>query len=101
MAMKLVWDKRAKTAFAIVLLVVAIYVVANWLWGGAVKVSLDSGPTTAKESAPQKIPQGHIRKRPGIIDITKLDSNDPTIHFDFFTSTENMKYTGGGRNIFA
>jgi len=102
MAMKLAWDYRSKTAFAIVLLVVAIYVVANWLWGGKLTVNLDSGPAATKESVPKKVPQGRPRKIKGIIDITKLDSNDPTIHFDFFAATESMKYNcvDPCRNIF-
>ncbi len=94
--MKLGLESRNKTIAAGVLLLVALGLFVNWLIG-----SSSSGPTASPvvSAAPTgplvrtKLGKGKSK--------TLTRSLDPTLRYDWLANSEDAKYAGNGRNIFA
>ena len=99
--MKLGTENKTKTAIAAGLLVVALFLVYNWLRGGGDEAAqtpasnaATSGatPTTASKTAKT----GAKKSGPVVL----AQSLDPTLRLDLLKSSEDVSYQGSGRDIF-
>jgi len=98
---KLGTENKTKTAIAAGLLVVALFLVYNWLRGGGDEAAQTpasnaaaSGatPTTASKTAKT----GAKKSGPVVL----AQSLDPTLRLDLLKSSEDVSYQGSGRDIF-
>ncbi len=99
--MKLGSENRNKLIIAVVLMVVAIGLIAQWLFssGGTSSsaATISSSPATAIPIAPSvTAPRGGRTSKP----IRVERSLDPTLRFDLLRESEDTQYEGKGRNIF-
>jgi len=97
--MKIGTENKTKTAIAAGLVVVAAFVLYNWLSGGN-----DSGPAptaakvaTAVTSAAKTLGKPGARKTGPVV---LAQSLDPTLRMDLLKTSEDMTYKGSGRDIF-
>jgi hypothetical protein len=97
--MKLGTENKTKTAIAVVLLLVAAFVIYNWLSSGN-----DSAPSptatkvaTAVSSAAKTLSKPGARKTGPVV---LAESLDPTLRMDLLKASEDVSYKGAGRDIF-
>jgi hypothetical protein len=97
--MKVGTENKTKTAIAAGLLVVAAFLVYNWLSGGN-----DSAPSstatkvaTAVSSAAKNLGKPGGRKTGPVM---LAQSLDPTLRMDLLKTSEDVTYKGSGRDIF-
>jgi hypothetical protein len=99
--LKLGFENKTQTGVMILLLVVAVYLVGNWYFGGPVTVTVkDATSPTASAGTPERVKHRITRPKVGDIVIPALRSQDPTLLTEIMAYSESMKYTGGARNIF-
>jgi len=98
---KLGTENKTKTAIAAGLLVVALFLVYNWLHSSGddaaqspANPQASSGPASAAANKPAK-PGG---KKSGPVLLAQ--SLDPTLRLDLLKSSEDVSYQGTGRDIF-
>ncbi|HUJ95087.1 MAG TPA: hypothetical protein VLW84_07480 [Terriglobales bacterium] len=95
--MKLGTENRNKTIVAGVLLVLALLLVARWIF------SSPSGPTHAATISDSGTRAANTTARPATGKTKALStarSLDPTLRYDWLKAAEDTKYSGSGRNIF-
>lgn len=94
--MKVGSENRTKVIIAAVLLLVALALLGNWMFGGpdapsrAASISSDDAAT----DKPAKI------KTSGKKGAAEARSLDPRLRLDWLKPTEDTRYEGNGRNIF-
>jgi hypothetical protein len=97
--MKIGSENRNKLIIAVVLMVVAVGLVAQWLFSSG-------GTSSAASIAPSalSVPVGSrmtsTRINHGNKPVKTERSLDPTLRLDLLTTSEGTKYEGKGRNIF-
>jgi hypothetical protein len=95
--MKLGTENKTKTAIAAGLLLVAGFLVYNWLSSGE-----DAAPTTTKTATPASA-AGKTTTKSGArktAPVLLANSLDPTLRMDLLKSSEDVTYKGAGRDIF-
>jgi hypothetical protein len=97
-------ENRPKLIAAIVLGVLAVVLLARWLFFSGSGSSAAATPTEAPSvtpAAPQPRAAAHARgtakKKKSTSTVSSLD---PSLRFDWLRSSEDTKYEGSGRNIF-
>jgi len=92
--MQLGTENRNKTIAAGVLLVLALILVARWIFSspGSPTHASTSVESRGAEPAPVRASRGKTLGAPR--------SLDPTLRYDWLKATEDTKYSGSGRNIF-
>lgn len=98
--MKLGTENKTKTAIAAGLLLVAVFVVYNWLSSGDEAASSPAGPAAssgAAASAAKGTTKPGARKSGPVL---LAQSLDPTLRTDLLKSGEDVTYKGSGRDIF-
>ena len=97
--MKLGAENRTKLITAMVLMVVAVLLIARFLFSGG-----ESAPSSAAAApgvaAPQPGPGGRNLVKGGKRVVAGPRSLDPTLRYDWLNASEETKYEGKGRNIF-
>jgi len=97
--MKIGSENRNKLIIAVVLMVVAVGLLAQWLFSSGGTSSAASIPTSAlsvpvsSSATPKKTNRGN---KP----VKTERSLDPTLRLDLLNTSEGTKYEGKGRNIF-
>ncbi len=97
--MKLGTENRSMTFAAIGLMVLAVLLVARWLYSMGNTTSASARPAATVASAPSPAQAATTRARTGK-KLRPQRSLDPTLRYDFLKSSEDTVYTGRGRNIF-
>lgn len=97
--MKLGTENKTKTAIAAGLLLVAGFLVYNWLSSGG-----DSGqPAAATKATPLSTAASKIAGKVGAHKagpVVLAQSLDPTLRMDLLKTSEDVTYKGSGRDIF-
>ena len=100
--MKLGTENKTKTAIAAGLVIVAAFALYNWVFS-----SQDADTTTAAATAvARSVSPSTAAQKPGKPAARKTtnpvlaQSLDPTLRFDLLRSSEDVTYTGSGRDIF-
>ncbi len=99
--MKIGAESRAKLIAAITLGVLAVVLVANWLFGG-------SGSSAPRAAVAKQPGAATAAARPATRRVAASGKNarfsnprlDPTLQLDLLKSSEDTKYEGSGKNIF-
>jgi len=98
---KLGTENKTKTVIAAGLLVVAGFLLYNWLSGGDDAASAPAAKTAATSAAQPASKQpgkpGAKTKGPVLL----AQSLDPTLRLDLLKSSEDVTYKGSGRDIFS
>jgi hypothetical protein len=97
---KLGTENKTKSAIAAGLLVVAAFLLYNWIHGSDDAASASAVPTaatSAASTAAQKPGKPGARKGANAV---LAQSLDPTLRFDLLKSSEDVAYKGSGRDIF-
>jgi len=98
-------ESRPKLITAIVLAVLAVVLLARWLFfssGSPSAAATTAAPAVTEEPvAPPPHPTARVRgadrqKK----NLPMVSSLDPTLRFDWLSRSEDTKYEGSGRNIF-
>jgi hypothetical protein len=96
--MKLGTESKTKTAIAAGLLLVAGFVVYNWLSSGS-----DSPPAAATKATPLSTAAAKLSGKAGARKtgpVMLAQSLDPTLRMDLLKTSEDVTYKGSGRDIF-
>jgi hypothetical protein len=98
--MKLGTENKTKTAIAAGLLVVAAFLLYNWIHGSDEGASTQAAASSgsAASAAAQKPGKPGARKNGPVV---LAQSLDPTLRFDLLKSSEDVTYKGSGRDIFS
>jgi hypothetical protein len=97
--MKIGSENRNKLIIATVLMVVAIGLIAQWLFsgGGTSSAAVVPSPVASALSTPGPVAERASRGKK----VVKVERTlDPTLRVDLLKDTEDTKYEGKGRNIF-
>jgi hypothetical protein len=97
--MKLGSENRNKLIIAVVLMVVAVGLIAQWLFSSGGTSSAASIPPSAL-SVPVGSTTTARKINHGNKPVKTERSLDPTLRLDLLTTSEGTKYEGKGRNIF-
>jgi hypothetical protein len=97
--MKIGSESRNKLIIAVVLMVVAVGLIAQWLFSSGGTSSAASIPTSAV-SVPVGSTTTSKKINRGNKPVKAERSLDPTLRLDLLTTSEGTKYEGKGRNIF-
>jgi hypothetical protein len=92
-------ENKTKTAIAAGLLVVAAFLLYNWLRSSDDTAAAPvTASTTAQSTAAAKKPSKPGARKTGPVLLAQ--SLDPTLRFDLLKSSEDVTYKGSGRDIF-
>ena len=101
--MKIGTENRTKTIIAVVLLIVAGFLLVRAFTGGGE----DSSPAPSPSTAVRPLPSGATgQSKPGATKAARkphpllAQTLDPTLRFDLLKSSEDVTYKGTGRDIF-
>ena len=96
--MKIGTENKTKTAIAAGLLVVAAFLLYNWLHSSDDSPSTPVTAATATASASSGAAAKKSARKTGPVLLAQ--SLDPTLRFDLLKSSEDVTYNGSGRDIF-
>ena len=96
--MKIGTENRIKTAIAVALAIVAVVLVWRAFHGGDESPPAPTAPVTA--SLPAAAQPRSANASAKATNLLQAKSLDPTLRFDLLKSSEDVTYTGAGRDIF-
>ena len=100
--MKVGTENKTKTAIAAGLVVVAAFLLYNWLRSSddsaSTPVAASTTAASASSGAAAKKPAKAAARKSGPVLLAQ--SLDPTLRFDLLKSSEDVTYKGSGRDIF-